>query len=73
MDTLLSEIREGIDYLNLQGKQVNKIKMNSKIFENMSKLNDVEVSDDEAIVFGITIEADEKIEKYAFIIGEVTQ
>lgn len=72
MEVLLNKIREDIDYLNSQGKQVNKIQMNSKIFENMINLTDVEVSKDVATVFGITIEADENIEKYAFILDEVT-
>lgn len=73
MDILLDEIRKGIDYLNSQGKKVNKIKMNPKILENMTKkINDIDVSNDVSTVFGLTIEADENIEKYAFILGKVT-
>ena len=72
MDTLLNEIRDGIDYLHLQGKQINKIKMNAKLFENMSKRNEIEATNDEMTVFGITAEADENIETFAFIIEQVT-
>lgn len=72
LEVLLNKIHEDISYLNSQGKQVNKIKVNSEIFENMTKLIDIEVSKDVATVFGIIIEADESIEKYAFILDEVT-
>ena len=72
LEVLLNKIHEDISYLNSQGKQVNKIKVNSEIFENMTKLMDIEVSKDVATVFGIIIEADENIEKYAFILDEVT-
>lgn len=73
MDVLLGQIREGLDYLTIQGKKVNKIKMNPNIFEKMTnKLMDVEVSDGAITVFGITIEADKNIEVYAFIMDEVT-
>ena len=68
LEVLLNKIHEDISYLNSQGKQVNKIKVNSEIFENMTKLIDIEVSKDVATVFGIIIEADESIEKYAFIL-----
>lgn len=67
MDILLEEIRKDLEYLNSQGKQVNKIKMNPKILETMAKkINDVDVSS----VFGVTIEADENIEKFAFLLDE---
>ncbi|MER2030681.1 MAG: lactate dehydrogenase [Solibacillus sp.] len=73
MDVLLGQIREGLDYLTIQGKKVNKIKMNPNIFGKMTdKHMDVEVSDDAVTVFGITIEADENIEIYAFVMDEVT-
>lgn len=73
MDVLLGQIREGLDYLTIQGKKVNKIKMNPNIFEKMTnKLMDVEVSDGAVTVFGITIEADKNIEVYAFVMDEVT-
>lgn len=73
MDVLLDQIREDLDYLNSQGKRVNKIKMNTEVLEKMTnKLADVEVSKGVVTVFGITIEADETIEKYAFILDEVT-
>lgn len=72
MEVLLNKIHEDLNYLNSQGKQVNKIKMNSKIFENMNGLTDFEVSKDVATVFGVIIEADENIEKYVFILEEVT-
>ncbi|AMO85230.1 hypothetical protein JOC25_002307 [Solibacillus kalamii] len=73
MDVLLGQIREGLDYLTIQGKKVNKIKMNPNIFEKMTnKLMDVEVSDGAITVFGITIEADKNIEVYAFVMDEVT-
>lgn len=73
MDVLLGQIREGLDYLTIQGKKVNKIKMNPNIFEKMAnKLMDVEVSDGAITVFGITIEADKNIEVYAFVMDEVT-
>ncbi|UED78461.1 lactate dehydrogenase [Lysinibacillus sp. CD3-6] len=71
MDTLLTEIREGMDYLNLQGKHINKIKMNADIFDNMTKLTNIEHANDAATLFGITIESDENIEKYAFILEDV--
>ena len=73
LDVLLGQIREGLDYLTIQGKKVNKIKMNPNIFEKMTnKLMDVEVSDGAITVFGITIEADKNIEVYAFVMDEVT-
>lgn len=73
MDVLLGQIREGLDYLTIQGKKVNKIKMNPNIFEKMTnKLMDVEVSDGANTIFGITIEADKNIEVYAFVMDEVT-
>ncbi|MEK4531465.1 lactate dehydrogenase [Solibacillus sp. FSL K6-1554] len=73
MDVLLGQIREGLDYLTIQGKKVNKIKMNPNIFEKMTnKLMDVEVSEGAITVFGITIEADKNIEVYAFVMDEVT-
>lgn len=72
LEVLLNKIHEDISYLNSQGKQVNKIKVNSEIFANITKLIDIEVSKDVATVFGIIIEADESIEKYAFILDEVT-
>lgn len=73
MDVLLGQIREGLDYLTIQGKKVNKIKMNPNIFEKMTnKVMDVEVSDGAITVFGITIEADKNIEVYAFVMDEVT-
>ncbi|MGA4515751.1 lactate dehydrogenase [Solibacillus silvestris] len=73
MDVLLGQIREGLDYLTIQGKKVNKIKMNPNIFEKMTnKLMDVEVSDGAITIFGITIEADKNIEVYAFVMDEVT-
>lgn len=73
LDVLLGQIREGLDYLTIQGKKVNKIKMNPNIFEKMTnKLMDVEVSEGAITVFGITIEADKNIEVYAFVMDEVT-
>lgn len=73
MDVLLGQIREGLDYLTIQGKKVNKIKMNPNIFGKLTdKHMDVEVRDDAITVFGITIEADENIEIYAFVMDEVT-
>ncbi|MFS0875126.1 lactate dehydrogenase [Solibacillus isronensis] len=73
MDVLLGQIREGLDYLAIQGKKVNKIKMNPNLFGKMTdKHMDVEVSADAITVFGITIEADENIEIYAFVMDEVT-
>ena len=73
LDVLLGQIREGLDYLAIQGKKVNKIKMNPNLFGKMTdKHMDVEVSADAITVFGITIEADENIEIYAFVMDEVT-
>ncbi len=73
MDTLLDEIRKGLEYLDSQGKKVNNIKMNPKILENMTKkINGVDDSNDLSTVFGITIEADKNIEKFAFVLEEIT-
>lgn len=69
MDVLLEQIRQDLDYLYSQGKQVKKIKMNSKVFERMTnKLADVEITNDAVILFGISIEADENTKKFAFIL-----
>ncbi len=72
MEVLLNKIQEDIDYLNSQGKQVKEIRMNPNIFESMIELTDVMVSKDVVTVFGIIIRADENIEKYVFVLDEVT-
>lgn len=72
MEVLLNKIQEDIDYLNSQGKQVKEIRMNPNIFESMIELTDVMVSKDIVTVFGIIIRADENIEKYVFVLDEVT-
>ena len=72
MEVLLNKIQEDIDYLNSQGKQVKEIRMNPNIFESMIELTDVKVSKGIATVFGIIIKADENIEKYVFVLDEVT-
>lgn len=73
MDVLLEQIRRDLDYLYSQGKQVKKLKMNPKIYERMTiKLTGVEINNEAVIVFGIPIEADENIEKFAFILDEAT-
>ena len=46
--------------------------MNPNIFESMIELTDVKVSKGVATVFGIIIKADESIEKYVFVLDEVT-
>lgn len=47
--------------------------MYPKIYEKMTnKLTGVEINQDAVIVFGIPIEADENIEKFAFIMDEAT-
>ena len=74
MDVLLEQIRQDLHYLYSQGKHVKKIKMNSKVFERMTnKLTDVEVKNDAVTVFGISIEADDNTEKFAFILDEATR
>ena len=55
MEALLNKIQDDINYLNSQGKQVKEIRMNSKIFENMTELTDVKISKGVATVFGIII------------------
>ena len=72
MEVLLNKIQEDIDYLNSQGKQVKEIRMNPNIFESMIELTDVKVSKGVVTVFGIIIKADENIEKYVFVLDEVT-
>lgn len=72
MEVLLNKIQEDIDYLNSQGKQVKEIRMNPNIFESMIEHTDVMVSKDVVTVFGIIIRADENIEKYVFVLDEVT-
>lgn len=62
-----------MEYLQSQGKQVIKIKMNSKVFVDMTdKLDHVENSNGVITAFGIPIEADEFIEKYAYILDDAT-
>ena len=56
-----------MEYLQSQGKQVIKIKMNSKVFVGMT-----ENSNGVITAFGIPIEADEHIEKYAYILDDAT-
>lgn len=73
MDVLLEQIRRDLDYLYSQGKHVKNIKMNPKIYERMTiKLTGVEINNEAVIVFGLPIEADENIEKFAFILDEAT-
>ena len=73
LDILLEQIHRDLDYLYSQGKHVKKIKMNPKVYERMTnKLTGVEINNEAVIVFGIPIEADENIEKFAFILDEAT-
>ena len=60
-----------MEYLQSQGKEVIKIRMNSKIFEDMTdKLDEVENVNGVITVFGIPIEADKHTEKYAYILED---
>ncbi len=71
MEILLNRIHEGIEYLTSQGKQINLIKMNPDIFDSLTQdeLPNVKISNDATTVFGVSMEADENVEKYEFIIS----
>ena len=72
MEFLLNKIQDDINYLKSQGKKIKEIRMNPKVFENMTELTDVKISEGVATVSGIIIEADDSFENYVFILDEVT-
>ncbi len=65
LDFLLNKIEEDVEYLYLQGKRVDKIKMNPAIYEHFITLKQGASTKD------IPVEADGNVEKYELIYSEI--
>lgn len=65
MDFLINKLEEDIQYLYLQGKQVDKIKMNPDIYEHFIRLKQGMSTMD------IPVVADENVEKYELMYSEI--